>query len=68
MSCCGSFDFDASNLEGRCDQKTVQEAVKYQEKNTVTWLNIDGLHNIEIMERDCVQSFLILIHWSSWKY
>jgi len=49
------IDFDASNLEEDAI-KTVQEAVKYQEKNTVTWLNIDGLHNIEIME-GIAQSF-----------
>ncbi len=43
------IDFDAANLKEDA-VKTVQEALEYQEKNTVTWLNIDGLHNIEIME------------------
>lgn len=43
------IDFDASNLQENAIQ-TVQEVLKYQEKDTVTWLNIDGLHNIEIME------------------
>jgi magnesium transporter len=43
------INFDASNLQENAIQ-TVKEAVTYQDKNTVTWLNIDGLHNMEIME------------------
>jgi magnesium transporter len=43
------INFDASNLQENAIQ-TVKEAVTYQDKDTVTWLNIDGLHNMEIME------------------
>ncbi len=43
------IDFDASNLQEDAI-KTVKEAMQYLDKNTVTWLNIDGLHNLEIME------------------
>jgi magnesium transporter len=30
--------------------QTVKEVLDYQEKPTVTWFNIDGLHNVLIME------------------
>ena len=43
------IDFDAENLEEDA-VRTVQEVVKYQEKDTVTWFNVDGLHNPVIME------------------
>ncbi|HMR40782.1 MAG TPA: magnesium/cobalt transporter CorA [Ignavibacteria bacterium] len=43
------IDFDADNLEEDA-VKTVQEVIKYQEKDTVTWFNVDGLHNSVIME------------------
>lgn len=43
------IDFDANNLEEETI-KSISDTVKYQEKNTVTWLNIDGLHNLELME------------------
>lgn len=43
------IDFDADNLEEKAI-KTVHEALQYKEKETITWLNIDGLHNSEIME------------------
>lgn len=49
------IDFDASNYQEDAIQ-TVKEVVQYQEKNTVTWLNIDGLHNTAIME-EIAQSF-----------
>lgn len=43
------IDFDPINLEENA-VKTVKEVLKYQDKDTVTWFNVDGLHNIEIME------------------
>lgn len=49
------IDFDASTFQEDAI-KTVKEVVQYQEKNTVTWLNIDGLHNTAIME-EISQSF-----------
>lgn len=42
------IDFDANNLEENVIE-TVREVVDYREKDTVTWLNIDGLHNVELM-------------------
>jgi len=43
------IDFDANNLKEETI-KSISDSVKYQEKDTVTWLNIDGLHSTEIME------------------
>ncbi|WP_320018801.1 magnesium/cobalt transporter CorA [Labilibaculum manganireducens] len=43
------IDFDANNLEENA-VKTVSEVLKYQEKESVTWFNIDGIHNTDIMQ------------------
>ncbi len=43
------IDFDANNLEENAINK-VNEVLKYQKKETVTWFNIDGLHDEKIME------------------
>ena len=43
------INFDADNLKEETI-KNVTEALKYQKKDTVTWLNIDGLHNKAIMQ------------------
>lgn len=43
------INFDAENLEEDA-VKTVHEVLKYQEEDSVTWFNIDGLHNTKIME------------------
>ncbi|WP_372751040.1 magnesium/cobalt transporter CorA [Labilibaculum sp.] len=42
------IDFDSRNMEENAIE-TVNEVLKYQEKETVTWFNIDGIHNTEIM-------------------
>ena len=43
------IDFDSDNLlEETVD--SVTEALKYQDPHTVTWLNVDGLHNQQIMK------------------
>ena len=42
------IDFDANNLNENL-LATVKEISKYKDENTVTWLNIDGLHNLNIM-------------------
>ena len=43
------IDFDANNLKEDVI-KSVNDVLKYQEKNSVTWFNIDGLHNTALME------------------
>lgn len=42
------IDFDANNLNEQ-SLKDITEAISYQDKKTVTWLNVDGLHNKELM-------------------
>lgn len=49
------IDFDANKFEENTLKK-VAETLNYQEKKTVTWLNIDGLHNPTIM-REIADSF-----------
>jgi magnesium transporter len=43
------IDFDSTNLSEDA-LKTVKDIIAFQHKNTVTWLNVDGLHNESIME------------------
>ncbi|MBL6964239.1 MAG: magnesium/cobalt transporter CorA [Bacteroidetes bacterium] len=43
------IDFDANNLEENAIN-TVKDVLKYKNKNTVTWFNIDGLHNESVMQ------------------
>jgi magnesium transporter len=43
------IDFDANNLNENM-LETVKEISKYEDGKTVTWLNVDGLHNVAIME------------------
>ena len=43
------IDFDAKTLTEDA-VKTVREVSEFQNKNTVTWVNVDGLHNTTIME------------------
>ncbi|MEB8329940.1 magnesium/cobalt transporter CorA [Flavobacteriaceae bacterium KMM 6897] len=43
------IDFDSDNLEESAI-KTVKQVLEYQEKPTVTWFNVDGLHNVAVME------------------
>ena len=43
------IDFNADNLEENA-LESVSEILKYQNTSSVTWFNIDGLHNKTIME------------------
>ncbi|WAC02425.1 hypothetical protein N7U66_01540 [Lacinutrix neustonica] len=43
------IDFDSENQK-EDSVKTVKDVIDYQYKDTVTWFNIDGLHNKSIME------------------
>ena len=43
------IDFDSDNLE-EDKLNNVSDVLKYQEKDSVTWFNIYGLHNKEVME------------------
>ncbi|MCI0528352.1 MAG: magnesium and cobalt transport protein CorA, partial [Nitrospira sp.] len=44
------FDYD----EGHCEEKeirTLEECFQYKDKATVTWINVDGIHDTEIIEK-----------------
>lgn len=43
------LDFDANNVTEEA-VKTVREVSEFQHKNSVTWINVDGLHNTRIMQ------------------
>lgn len=42
------IDFDSTNMEDSVIE-SIKEVVKYKDKNTVTWLNVDGLHDLNLM-------------------
>ncbi|GAB4107875.1 magnesium/cobalt transporter CorA [Echinicola sediminis] len=44
------IDFDGNKLEEK-ELGDISEAFQYLEKPTVTWLNIDGLHDAEMMQQ-----------------
>jgi len=49
------IDFDTTNMEEIRLEK-VKDVLKYQNKNSVTWFNVDGLHNEKVM-REIAQGF-----------
>jgi len=44
------MDYDEARLEEK-EAKTVEECLPFKEIPTVTWINIDGIHEMEIIER-----------------
>ncbi len=44
------FDYDESHFKER-EVGKVEECFPYRDEPTVTWINIDGLHDIELIER-----------------
>jgi len=44
------IDYDESHVEER-EVKTVEECFVFKDKPTVTWINMDGLHQVEILEK-----------------
>ncbi len=49
------IDFDTSDMEEIRLEK-VKDVLKYRDKDTVTWFNVDGLHNQKVMQ-DIAQGF-----------
>ncbi|MFC2043976.1 magnesium/cobalt transporter CorA [Chloroflexota bacterium] len=43
------IDYDEINFVEK-EAKTIEECFPFKEKSTVTWINIDGLHEVEIIE------------------
>lgn len=44
------IDFDNTNLKEQ-ELEDISQGTKYIETNTVTWINIDGLHDLEIINK-----------------
>jgi len=44
------MDYDEAHFQEK-ETKTIEECLLFKDKPTVTWINIDGLHQVEILER-----------------
>jgi len=44
------IDYDETTFQER-ETKVIEECFLFREKPTVTWINVDGLHQIEILEK-----------------
>ncbi len=44
------FDYDEKDLVEKT-AASVEECVPFKDRPTVTWINVDGIHNIEILEK-----------------
>ena len=44
------FDYDEVHFQEK-EIKTIEECFLFKDKPTVTWINVDGLHQVEILEK-----------------
>jgi magnesium transporter len=44
------IDYDEASYQEK-EIKTIEECLLFKDKPTVTWMNVDGLHQIEILEK-----------------
>ena len=44
------IDYDAEQFQEK-EIKTIEECFPFKDTPTVTWINIDGLHEVEIIEK-----------------
>ena len=44
------IDYDKDNFDER-ELETIDDSFPYKDKPTITWVNIDGLHEVEIIEK-----------------
>lgn len=44
------IDYDATQFQEK-EAETVEECFPFKDKPTVTWINIDGIHQVEIIEK-----------------
>jgi len=44
------IDYDQENLE-EMELQSIDECMHYRDKPTVTWINIDGLHDVDVIEK-----------------
>ncbi|UCF72155.1 MAG: magnesium/cobalt transporter CorA [Deltaproteobacteria bacterium] len=44
------IDYDEAQLQEK-ELKTIDECLAFKDKPTVTWINIDGIHQVEVIEK-----------------
>lgn len=44
------LDYDEAQFEEK-EAKTIEECLTFKDKSTITWINIDGIHQVEIIEK-----------------
>jgi magnesium transporter len=44
------MDYDQANSQEK-EAETVEECFRFKEEPTVTWINVDGLHDLEILQK-----------------
>ena len=44
------IDYDADHIDEK-ELKAIEECVSYKDENTVTWINVHGLHQVDIIEK-----------------
>ncbi len=44
------IDYDGATFEER-ELKSIDECLPYKDKTTTTWINIDGLHEVDVIEK-----------------
>ena len=44
------FDYDEANLQER-EVKAVEECFAFRDKPSVTWINVEGIHQVEVIEK-----------------
>jgi magnesium transporter len=44
------MDYDETHFQER-EAKTIEECLPFKDEPTVTWINVDGLHEVEILEQ-----------------
>ena len=44
------LDYDENQVEEK-ELRAIEESFPFKEKPTVTWINIDGLHDVELIEK-----------------
>jgi magnesium transporter len=44
------FDYDEKSYEEK-EVKTIEEAFPYKDKQTITWINIDGIHDVDLIRK-----------------
>ena len=44
------IDYDEAQFQ-ECEVKTVEECFPFKETPTVTWINVDGIHQVDLIER-----------------